>query len=946
LVFFTKKRNKDFTKSLAFTKEFMTKKNILFFIFSFLAFSSFSQDLNLSGKIVEGNQTVIGATVVLLNNQDSSIFKGTVSDFNGDFTLKVNPNSNYILKVSFVGFKSHFKNINTQNADLNLGIIKIKTDAELLDAVVIEETAVRVEQKGDTSSYNAAAFKTNPDANVEDLVGKMPGISVENGVVKAQGEEVKKVLIDGKEFFGEDATLALKNLPAEIVEKIQVFDRLSEQAQFTGIDDGNTTKTINIRTKPGRNNGVFGRAYAGYGTDGRYNVGGMINKFKDVQRFSIIGMSNNINQQNFSSQDLVSALGAPSGGGGGRGRRGNDPASNFLSGNSAGISTTNSIGINYSNEWLGKIKFTGSYFFNYSQNENETDLERNYFGTNLEGQVYNETRSSNSDNYSNRLNFRFEYNIDSNNTIIITPKLNFQNNLSNQNQNGSTAFSDVFLNSSTNVNKSISNAINFANTFLYRHKFTKKGRNISINIDNEINRRDRQNNLFANNTFFTNQDTSSILNQESEIINNGNTVSANLEYNEPLSEKSFLSLNYQPSFTENISEKQTFNADNTEQYSLLDTLLSNEFRNEYFSQKVGLSYRYRSEKMHINIGGAYQNALLSGNQIFPVQTDISRTFENFLPNASFRYNFSKSKSFRVGYRTNTSAPSVSQLQNVIDNSNPLFLSSGNSDLKQSFSHNIMGRLSLLNAETARNFFLFIRATITDDYIGTSTIIARNDTLINNEVQLFRGGQYSKPVNLDDYYTFSAFATYGFPFSKIKSNFNLNSGLTFSNSPGLINNVSNITQTYVVSNGFTLSSNFSEKVDFSINYSNNYNIVNNNLNPNLNNNFVNQTAYAKVNLIMKEKWVINSDINYSVYSGLTQGFNQQFYLWNASLAYKFLKNNAGELRFSVFDLLKQNLAISRTVSETNVDDTENLVLSQYFMLTFTYNIRKFLKKEDK
>lgn len=944
MAFFTKKRNRFFKRLFLFLPiASMTHIKLLLFVFSFSIFSVFSQNLTLSGKVVEGSQTVIGATVVLLNSQDSSIFKGSITDFNGDFSLKANPNANYIFKVSFVGFKSYYKNITTQNEDVNLGLIKLKTDAELLDAVVIEETAVRVEQKGDTSSYNAAAFKTNPDANVEDLVSKMPGISVENGVVKAQGEEVKKVLIDGKEFFGEDATLALKNLPAEIVEKIQVFDRLSEQAQFTGIDDGNTTKTINIRTKPGRNNGIFGRVYAGYGTDGRYNAGGIFNKFKDAERFSVIGMSNNINQQNFSSQDLVSALGAPSGG---RGRRGNDPASNFLSGNSAGISTTNSIGINYSNEWLGKIKFTGSYFFNYSQNENETDLERNYLGTNLEGQIYNESRISNSDNYNNRLNFRFEYNIDSNNTIILIPKLNLQNNLSNQNQIGSTSFSDVFLNSSSNINKSNSNAINFGNTFLYRHKFAKRGRNISINIDNELNRRDRQNNLFANNTFFTNQDTSIVLNQESEIINNGNTVSANLEYNEPLSEKSFLSLNYQPSFTDNISEKQTFNADNSEQYSLLDTLLSNEFKNQYFAQKLGLSYRYRSEKMHINIGGAYQNALLSGNQIFPIQSDISRTFENFLPNASFRYNFSKTKSFRVGYRTNTSAPSVSQLQNVIDNSNPLFLSSGNSDLKQSFSHNFMGRLSLLNTETARNFFLFIRGNVVKDYIGTSTIIAQNDTLINNEVQLFKGGQYTRPVNLDNYYMLSAFATYGFPFSKIKSNFNLNSGLTFSNSPGLINSVSNITQTYVVSNGFTLSSNFSENVDFSINYSNNYNIVNNNLNPNLNNNFANQTAYAKVNFIVLKNWVISSDINYSVYSGLTQGFNQQFYLWNASLGYKFLKNNAAELRLSVFDLLKQNLAISRTVNETFIDDTENLVLSQYFMLTFTYNIRKFLKKEDK
>lgn len=314
----------------------------------------------------KSNQPLYGVKVLLSSATDSTFRTGSYTDERGVFHFSDLDPSDYTLHFTLLGYGEVELQADLRSStSVDLGVVGMKT-LQQVDEVNVSTKMIRVEQNGDTTSYNVDAFKTNPDASIEDLVTKMPGITVENGVVKAHGEEVKKVLIDGEEFFGDDATTALKNLPAEIVSKIQVYDKMSDQAAFTGVSDGEDVKALNIVTKPGMNSGQFGKLYAGYGTDDRYISGGMLNFFNGSRRLSFIGLSNNVNQQNFSSDDILGVLGSESGSssGGRRSRGGMSGSENFMVGQQNGISQTHAFGINYSDKWGEKTKISGSYFFN------------------------------------------------------------------------------------------------------------------------------------------------------------------------------------------------------------------------------------------------------------------------------------------------------------------------------------------------------------------------------------------------------------------------------------------------------------------------------------------------------------------------------------------------------------------------------------------------------
>jgi len=931
-------------------------KHLIILFLSLVTVNVSAQFSGAFGKVIDATnqQSLAGANVMLCKVSDTSDYAGTSTDTSGRFFFREVASGKYLLKISFISYISYREFITIESLPHRFGKIALEPDAKLLDGLKVEETAVRVEQKGDTSVYNAAAFKVNPDATTEDLIKKMPGITVENGTIKAQGEDVKKVLIDGKTYFGDDASMAVKNIPADMVDKIQVYNKLSDQAQFTGIDDGNASKTLNIITKSKVVNGQYGKFYAGYGNNealdnDRYTIGANLNLFKDDRRISILGISNNINIQNFATEDILGALGTSSmgyrGGGGWSGRYGGS-SGNLMVGQQNGITTTHSIGINYVDDWSKKIKFSGSYFFNVSGNENNSTVQKTYFSSSNAGQIYNENKISESDNQNHRANFKIEYEIDTMNSIQLSTKLSYQDNITSKTTLGQTTLSDVLLNTTDNSTYSHSKGFSLSNSLLYRHKFKKKGRTVSINIDASQNRKNGNGSLLADNKYFTSSDTSDLLNQQNTSESSNDVYSTNLEYTEPIGKKGVLQFTYNPSFTFNYSEKITNNADDiSNTYSLTDTLLSNKFDNDYTTHKGGIAYRYDFEKVNFSAGVNYQNARLISQQTFPYTTNVSRTFDNILPNAHFRYNFSKTKSFRSNFRTSTNAPSISQLQNVIDNSNPLSISSGNPDLNQSYTYTLMGHYSTTNMEKGTSLFLFAMGSKTNDYVGNSTLIFSNDTVINN-VSMNTGSQFTQPVNLQGYQSLRTFLTYGFPMKKIKSNINLNSGYTLTTTPGKINDDINLANTSNVNAGITVGSNISEKIDFTIGYTGNYNIVKNTINTSGDNNYLNHVATAKLNWMLTKHFLITTDAGYNLYSGLGEGFNQQYVLWNGGFAYKFMKNNSAELKLIVFDILKQNNSISRTVTETYIEDSQVQVLQQYFMLSFTWNLKKFAgKKED-
>lgn len=914
-----------------------------------------AQTLNIRGKLLdETKQPAIGASVLLLNPGDSAMVKGTVTDLEGTYSLNADPQKKYILKILSLGYKEQFRNISTGNDSINLGSISLTQNSTILKEVLVEGKAPLATQNGDTTSFNSSAYKVNKDASAEDLVGKMPGVTITDGKVQAQGEDVKQVLVDGKPFFGDDASAVLKNLPAEVIDKVQVFDKKSDQALLTGFEDGNTAKTINIVTKPQFRNGVFGKVYAGYGYDDKYTAGFTTNIFKGNRRISILGQSNNINQQNFSSEDLVGVMSGSSGGGrggrgGGRGGQGGPPsngADNFQVNNQNGINTTSLFGLNYSDKWGKKTDVTGSYFFNWTQNNSTSSLLQQYVLGSNNGLIYDEKNNSKSNNFNNRINFKLETKLDSLTTITIQPRLSFQNNDGRKSLAGKNTRSDALLSTTDNNSSSNQFGYNISVPLLYRHSFAKKGRTFSINATPTLTKNQGENSLYTINNFYGDTLTGDTIDQRSTILKNGASINGNVSYTEPINKNNFLLVNYTGSYTDNYSSKRTNNRDYiTDQYSLEDSLLTNVFKNNYQSQSAGLGYRFQKEKFNFAVNGAYQWAQLTKYQEVPTNYTLSKTFESVLPSAQLQYKFSTKKNLRMNYRSSNNAPSIDQLQDVINNSNSLQLSTGNPDLKQDFQQNLNIRYSGVNTDKATSFFALIGGNYSNNYIGNSTLIANQDTVVYNDIFLQKGSQIIRPVNLDGYYSVRSFLNYTFPISKLKTNLSVNVSGNYTNIPGLINTDINYAKTATGALGLVLSSNISEKFDFTISSNSSYSNILNTLQTSSNTTYFNQNSRFKITANPYKGLVLQTEYTNTYYSGLTSAYNQSISLWNAAIGYKFLKNRQAELRLTVYDILNQNNSVSRTNTDSYIQDSQTNVLNRYYLLTFTYNFKKYFSKKD-
>ncbi|MDR6561628.1 MULTISPECIES: TonB-dependent receptor [unclassified Arcicella] len=935
----------------------MKKINILLALVLFC--SKLSAQTTINGEIREmATQKILKSAYVSLVNLADSTKKRTVpTNEAGKFQFTQVGAGNYSVRVSFLGYKEYRQALTVADeATIPLATMFLIEDSQTLNEVQVVGQVAAVIQKKDTLQFNARAYKVNPDANADELIEKLPGAVVENGKMQIQGEEVKQVMIDGKLFFGKDATAAMKNIPAEVIDKIQVFDQLSEQSQLTGLDDGNTTKTVNITTRPDMRNGVFGRNAAGVGTNDTYRVTSSINRFKGNSRLTLLFQSNNINQQNFSSEDLIgvasgSAQSRRGGGGGGGGNRGGggaggggDNSSNFLVNNQPGYNSTNAFGLNYSNEWGTKLKLQGSYFLNQASNSIVEKTYQQYIQSSNTGQTYSENSNSSTNSLNHRAYFRLEYKIDDNNSLVMTPNLSFQTTDANSGYDGVTNFNTTKLNDVTNKNASNNHAINFSNNILFRHRFAKMGRSLTFNVTTTYNDRNADGSLKSVNNFYGTNPSARILNQRSHTDANGFGLSSSLYYSEPISKQSAVFLSTSFGYNENQSEKYAYNFSDAEQtYSRLDTLLSNVFNSDYYNYRIGTGFRQFSRTMNISAEVRYQNAHLMNEQIFPKVYNLDKSFNNILPSFSMRYNISgNAKSIRFNYQTQTQQPSVSQLQEVVNNNNPLKLSTGNSALTQEYQHQLSLRYTATNPTTFSNFVTLMSANFVMGNITNSSFIAARDTVISKDIVLKAGSQLSRPVNLDGQYSLRGFMSYGFPVKSLKLNINTNLTASLSRTPGLINNVLNYSDSQKYAFGLVVSSNISPNVDFTISSNSNISYVQNTVSSSLNNNYFNQNLKVRLNVIFWKGLVFNTDATYYSNSGLSSSFNQSYTLWNMAVAKKLFEKQQGEIRLSVFDLLKLNTSIQRNITTTYIEDAQSNVLQQFFMLTFSYNLKKYWK----
>jgi Outer membrane protein beta-barrel family len=423
-------------------------------------------------------------------------------------------------------------------------------------------------------------------------------------------------------------------------------------------------------------------------------------------------------------------------------------------------------------------------------------------------------------------------------------------------------------------------------------------------------------------------------------VNTGNTIGGTIAYTEPLSKKSQLQFDYNPSVQKSKADQQTFASDG-QKFSLFDTLLSNKFDNIITTNNSGVTYRFVPNRdQQFQVGVSYQTTKLESNRTFPSKTNVNQTFSNILPNLLLRKKLGKYGNIRVFYRASTNFPSVTQLQDVVNLVNPLRVSAGNPSLEQSYTQFLGSRYAYTNTKTSNSFFIGFFVQTANDYITNATFIPTTDSTIQNGIELRKGTQLTKPLNLNGYRSARSFATYSMPLKFIKTTLNLNAGFSYQRLPGQINSTAILTNNAVYNTGFSLASNISEYIDYNISYAANFSQTNSSITGA--NNFVNQVAGLQVNLLSKKGWFVQNDVSYQTNTGLSAGFNQKFGIWNAAIGRKFLKKNAGELKLSVFDLLKQNQSVNRTIDARFIEDAQSVVLQQYFMLTFTYSLKNFGK----
>ena len=915
----------------------------------------------VKGKLADTlfKESMAEATVSVLHVHDSSVVAFSLANTNGDFEVKGIDTGSYRVLITFQGYQSISKNIQLTplRTIVDLGTVHLDKKSTMLDEVIVEAPPIQV--KKDTVEFNASAFKTKPNSTAEDLLKKLPGVEVDkDGNVKAQGEDIPKIYVDGKEFFGNDPKMATKNITADMIASVQVFDDMSDQAKFSRIDDGSRTKAINIKLKKDKRKGYFGRGSAGIGSDGRYSASLTANRFNDTRRISIVGGANNLNRQPFSFNDIVTNMGGFSGGGGqgGGGRPGTVQGGGFGGGNN-GLTNTKSIGINFTDKIGTKLDVAASYFFSETDNRTNQLSARQTFFPNDSVTYLNEASESRNKNQNHRMNLRVEYYIDSMNSILYTPTLIVQNSSRNNHSTTSTRTTqpgiDYLAVTGINDNSNERSGISLNNNLLYRRKFGMRGRTLTLGWNNSINNSDGSGKNFSPLTFYNPDGTvDNIRNRDfkstQETGSNNNVVSAS--FTEPFGKNKILEFNY--AYTNNTSNSDR-DASNynpvTKEYDSINLQQTNYFENDFLAHRLGLNFRIQNLKYGFQVGAAMQNSTLESKSIRGIYrvngkdsaVMYQQNFTNFFPTANFNYVFSRHKNFRFHYRGRTNQPSVNQLQDVRDETNALRTVQGNPDLKQEFSNNVNASYNSFNPVTFRYMNVNVNYNQTGNRIVNSIDF---DTARGKGVQLIR------PVNLNGSFNTSSNITVGIPLRKnLKgSSINFSNSFNYNRDVSLLYNQKNITNSISVRQRVGLNMDIREKLNFelraSVSYNNVYysgisNLGTNVKQQNTDNEYFTQTYSTEVNYFITKSLIVSSDFDYLINSGRAEGFNQNVPLWNGSLAYQLFQKKNGEVRFSVNDILNQNQNINRIVGDNYIEDSRTVVLQRYFMLSFTYNLNR-------
>ncbi len=913
-------------------------KKIIFLLFSLLALLSSplyaqNQKMEVQGTLKDSSDLqLVGATVILLQQADSVLKSFTLSNDQGIFKLPSAAPGNYILQITYVGYQNFSEAIilDGKSGNLDMGVIRLAQQTALLDEVVVKAEHVPIRMNKDTIEYNSAAYDTRPHAAVEDLLKKLPGVEVErDGSIRAQGERVQHVYVDGKEFFGDDPQLATKNLPADAVEKVQVYDKKSDMAEFTGIEDGREEKTINLSLKEDKKVGHFGNGHLGYGTMDRYEGKAMINRFGRKLQLSGIGMVNNTNEQGFSLNEYIQFMGGlsklMSGGGGQLTLNSDELGLPLMSGaGNNGFVRTGAGGFNLNYEFSKNTTLNSSYFYSQIKNDASKETSRLY---QLDEQQFASDENSKEFSKSNghRLNLKLEHKIDSFQRITARANLGYnKGNLSNE-ANSQTFNTEALLeNTGLRAYQSSGTYLKLESSLNYRRRFRRKGRGLFANVSFDINENERAASLRALNSFGLDDPAnmfSDSLKQSQEQSNDPVNYEFGLSYVEPIGGRKYLEFNYSRRNFSNESIKNFYELSNGSTTPEFNPALSNHYQIDYIYDLLGMSFRLNRKKYNLSAGFGLQRSQLDGN-LFSEALEIKKEFKYLLPSFRWNYEFTTTKNLSLRYQTSIREPSLEQLQPVVDNSDPLNIYIGNENLQPEYNHQL--NLQLMTFDQFSSISLM--ATINGDYTQNKITTDRHiDSLFRQSVQ---------PINVDDAWRLSSYISFSAPLKPLKSTFNIETNLIYNRSLLLLNDVENTNKQLQGSVDVYIENNNTDLIELIIGSRWSATRTRYSIDERLNNTFLNQQYYTDASVNLGKKWTIGSKVNYTRYSKESYGGNRNLLIWNASLSHNFLDNRA-QLSLNVFDMLNQNIGINRSSELNYIEEVRVRSLGRYAMLRFTF-----------
>ena len=920
----------------------MKKSPLLLLVLLLMAVYGFGQKASLKGMVSDtsSKQNLSNAVVAVLRAKDSVLYRYTRSNAKGMFSLAGLPAGKFILLVTYPKYADYVEQLTlTDSSELNLSDIALTLKAKLLEEVVIKQKISAIKIKGDTTEFTADSFHVQANATVEELLKKLPGIQVDkNGKITAQGETVQKVLVDGEEFFGDDPTLVTQNLRADMIDKVQVFDKKSDQAAFTGIDDGEKTKTINLKLKDSKKNGYFGKINAGGGTDGYFDNQLMINLFKKKKKFSAYGILSNTGKTglNWNDRDKYGESFASS--------VDFDESSGFFmfSGsddeldswdgryNGQGYPSVKTAGIHYNDKWNDDKK---------SVNLNYKILQLDVAGasgsntqTILPDTVYynNQRETFNNQILRNRLNGSYELQIDSSASVKISANGGTDHKITE-----SEYFSEALASDSSQVNKGVRSIATTSDTrtvnsnLLFKKKFHKKGRTLSVNLSENYEKGSSDGFLSAVNDFYR-ADTvylKQVTDQKKVYRNEALSFNSKITYSEPLSRVSSIIINYGIAVNNSLSNRTSYNKLPDGKYDSYDSVYSNDYKFNVFTHRPGITYNLVKKKVRVNIGNNIGITSFTQRDLI-ADTAVKRNFINWFPQANFSYSFTQQKRVSIRYNGNTSQPTIQQLQPTRTNDDPLNINIGNPDLKPAFTSSMNLDYYNYKVITETDIYASLNYRFTQNAISSSSFVDAN------------GKRTYRSVNVDGNRTVNAWFGYGFKLKKQALNIRFNGNIGQSRYVSIVNNITNVTNSgnYTLSNSLYKSKD--KKYELGLQTSVTYTRSISSVQSNIKTNYWTYGVQPNIDVFLPKKFQVHTDVDANFRQKTSAfDFNTNVILWNAWIGKKFLKGDALLLKVSANDLLNQNIGFNRSVNSNFISQNTYSTIQRYVLFSVVWNFNK-------